>query len=473
MKNRRLMMIWLIFLLPLLGRAQGGDRGALSLSLEDCVKMGLENNLQVKMAESQVKYAEGKLISTRSYLIPALTASGLYTHMNTLPEFKVGEPTMYPTSFPVANSSGTPLPPDHIHLFGFPGFEMANDREGDVYQVKIEATYPLYTGGRTLEGYKASKLELEVSKEDLNQSKQDLVFQIKQSFYQVLLAQEMVKVIDSSYDLMAKHSKQVKDLYREGYVSNLDLLQVEAKLSAIKPQQIQVHNGLELARLALKNVLNLPPDTQLEVKGEFGFEPGPIPELKEVINQALTNRPDLKGLSLRKEQTQSLVKIARAGYLPTVALFANYQWNMGQEMPPNDTLWREGYQAGAMASINIFDGFQTYGEMKAAKGQLEQVSYGEQALKSGVEIQVTAAYLNLASARESVDAEQKNVEAAQKNFEASQNRYRQGMVNHLDVLDAEVGLTQAKSGYLRAVNNYLIAKANLDQAMGIMEVEGQ
>ncbi len=478
MKSRWLILGMVVLFFCGGGRAQNAVPVPMSLNLDDCIKVGLENNLQIKMSEAGVKYAEGKLTSARSYLIPKVTASGLYTRMNTLPEFKVGAPTMYPTSFPMANAS-TPLPPDHIHLFGFPGFEMANDREGDVYQAKIEGTYPIYTGGRTTEGYHASKLELEVSKSDLTQSKQDLVFQIKQAYYQVLLAQEMVKVVDDSYDLMAKHSQQVKDLYKEGYVSNLDLLQVEAKLSAIKPQQIQVHNGLELARLGLKNALNLPPETEMEVKGELSFDsaseaqPGRVPELDQMVSQAMSNRPDLKSVSLRKEQTRSLVKIARAGYLPTVALFANYQWNRGQEMPPNDTIWREGYQAGATASISIFDGFQTYGEMKAAKGQLEQVSYGEQALKTGVEIQVTAAYLNLESARESVDAEQKNVEAAEKNFQAAENRYREGMVNHLDVLDAEVGLTQARSSYLRAVSNYLIAKANLDKAVGIMEVEGQ
>jgi len=433
MKNQYLKMVIMVLVgatfLSRMAGAQTEAPRALSLSLDDCNKMGLENNLQVKMAEAKIKYAEGKLMSTQAYLIPKLTASGLYTHLNTLPEFKVGEPVMYPTSFPMANPQ-TPLPPDHIHLFGFPSFEMSNTREGDIYQAKIEATYPLYTGGRTTEGYKASKLELDVARQDLEQNKQDLVFQIRQAFYQVLLAQEMVKVIDDSYDLMEKHYKQVQDLYREGYVSNLDLLQVEAKLSAIKPQQIQVHNGLSLAQLALKNVLNLEPATELEVQGELSYEETEIPELKAVLPQALANRPDLKSLSLRKEQTKSLYKIAFAGYLPTVALFANYQWNMGQEMPPNDKIWREGYQAGAMASINLFDGFQTYGEMKAARGQMEQVNYGEQALRSGIEIQVTAAYLQLVSAQQQVEAEKKNVEASQKNFEASQHRYREGMVNH-------------------------------------------
>ncbi len=471
MKSRWLILGMVFLFYCGLGRAQSVGPGPLSLNLDDCIKVGLENNLQVKMAESQVDYAEGKVTSTRSYLMPTVKASGLYTHMNTLPQFVVGNPTLYPTSFPVANGSGTPLPPDHVHLFGFPSFEMSNDREGDVYQAKIEMTYPVFTGFRTTEGYKAAKFELDVAKADLESQKQDLVYQIRQSYYQVLLAKEMVKVIDDSYDLMAQHSKQVKDLYREGYVSNLDVLQVEAKLSAITPQQIQVHNGYELAQLQLKNVLNLDPAQPMEVLGELKYEELKVPELNEQLLQARASRPDLKSLELREDQTQAAVKIAQGGFYPTVAVFANYQWNRGQDLPPNDKVWRPGYQAGATASIDLFDGFQTLGEVKAAKSQRQQVIYGEEALSRGIEIQVTAAYLQFVSAQQGVEAESKNVEAAQKNLEASQNRYREGMVNHLDVLDAEVGLTSARANYLRALNNYYVAKAGMDKAMGIMEVE--
>jgi outer membrane protein TolC len=185
------------------------------------------------------------------------------------------------------------------------------------------------------------------------------------------------------------------------------------------------------------------------------------------MERALNNRPELQSLNDQKKQTQSLIKIAQGGWLPTVGLFANYQWNRGQDMPPNDTKWEPGYQYGVNASVPIFDGFQAYGETQAAKGQYIQVTWGEQALRNGIRTEVSADYLQLLTAKESVDAEKTNVAAAEKNYDAAEKRYREGYVNQLDVLDAEINLTSARAGYLGAISNYLTAKAALEKAMGL------
>jgi len=473
MKIRFFILEVLIFAGALLIFSQKAEAQSkvMKLSLNDCLRIGLANNPQIKMAEAKVESARGKLISARSYLIPQIKASGLYTHANNLPEFKISGMNMIPTSFPVANESGTPLPPTHIHLIPFPDFEMSSTREGDIYSFKIELVYPIFTGGRTTQGYKASKLELEASELELKQKKLEVSYQIQQAFYQVLLAQEMVKAIDQSWEVMQEHYQQVRELYRQGYVSNLDLLQVEAKLSSIKPRQIQAHNGLNLAKLALKNILNLDPGTEIEVIGKLEYVPKEIPELNELIKEALLNNPQLKSLEIRKQQAETLIKISRAGYFPTIALFANYQWNRGQEMPPNEDIWREGWQAGVSASLNLFDGLKTYGDVKSARSQLEQVMWGERALRSGIETQVTASYLKLISAQRAVEAQKVNVEASERNFQVAQARYREGYVNHLDVLDAEMNLTQAKIAYLQAVNDWLISWAELEKVIGKLEVE--
>jgi len=449
-------------------RLEAGSAGpqALSLTLDDAVKLGLENSPQVKMAEANVNYAKGKLTSAGANLWPRVTASASYVRSNTLPTFTIGEPMMIPTSFPMGGPSGPPLAPDHLHLWGFPSFEMTSDRTGDIYIAKLEATYPIFTGFRVENGYKASRLQLDSSKSDLAQQRENLVYQIKQAFYSVLLTQEMVKVVDLSYKTMEDHYKQVLALYAEGYVSSLDVAQIEARLSSIKPQQIQAKNGLRMAKLGLATLVNVDPAQDIQMVGQLEYAEEELPSLDQAVKEAMNNRPELKTLSFRKDQTKALVRIAQGGFLPTIALFANYQWNQGQDMPPNDKVWRDGYQAGASASIPIFDGFAAIGETQAAKAQYQQVIWGEQAFKAGIQAEVTSSYLQLLTSREQVDAEKVSVVAAQKNFDAAEKRYREGYVNQLDVLDAETNLTAAQAGYLRAISAYLIARAALDKATG-------
>ena len=482
MKNRAIFLFLAVFLFCGLARAEDAKQvQVLKLSLDDCVKMGIENSPQIKAAQANVEYARGKVISARSNLIPKVTGSATYMNSNMLTNFSVdsGAATMIPTSFPFTGAGGIPLPPDHIHYWSFPGFEMTSDRTGDVYALKVEGTYPVFTGFRLEQAYVATKLSLDASTVDLRKQKSDLVYNIKQTYYNALLAQEMIKVVDQSYKTMEDHYKQVKELYKEGYVSNLDVIQTEARLTAIKPQQIQVYTGLRLAKTALRALLYLEPTVDMELTGKLEYVPVDIPdynkvfshemdpELDAIMQKAYQNRPEVKNLEIRKKQANSLVKIAYGGYYPTVALFANYQWNMGANMPPLDKTWAQGYQAGASASISLFDGFYNYGEVRAAKGQYQQIMFGEQALKRGIETEVTSAYLVLVGAQQAMDAESANVNASKKNFDAQEKRYREGYVNQLDVLDAETQLTAAQAGYLRSVANYLISKAALEKAMGL------
>ena len=444
------------------------------LTLEESLRQGMAHNLQIRAAEAKLEATRGQAMSARSNFFPKLNASATIARTNNLPTFTLGKATYIPTSFPVANSSGDPATPaDHIHLVPFPSFEITNTREGNIYGAKVELTAPFYTGGRIYNGYQAAKLETTAQDEEIRRLKLDTIYQVKQAFYGVLLAQAMVKVVDQSYATVAAHYKRVQDLYRQGMVSNLDLLQVEAQLASIRPQQIMVHNGLELAKLRLLAVMNLDLDTNLEVAGELAYDPVPIEELAALKQRADQERPEMRGLGVRIDQTIRMKKVAQAGYLPTAGGFANYQWNRGQDMPPNDTIWREGWQVGASLTVPLFDGLNTRGQVRNAQGTQDQLLMSQAALRAGIEAEVTAAVLTLRASEEKMVATQVSVQAAEKNFKVAEDRYAVGMVNHLDVMDAEVLLTTAQANSSQAVNDCLVARANLDKAIGRMEEVSQ
>lgn len=465
--NRR--KIYLVFILTfLVSGLPFASNSAQKLTLEDCIRLGLENNPQIKIAEYAIKDAKGQKIKVRANMIPQVTASGSFVTSDMLTNFEIGEPTMMPTSFPFANDEMDPLPPDHIHYIGYPGFEITSDREGDIYMGKVEATWPVFTGGRIWNGYKASELEVEAREKDLQKEKLELVYQIKEVFYGALLAGEMVKVIDQSLATLEAHYRQVQALYAEGMVSNLDLLQVESKLASFKPQQIEAHNNLKLARLGLANILNIDLDDPPEVSGDFNYRPTGLLEPEAYFELGLKDRPEMQTMDIREDQTERMVKIAWAGLMPTVALFANYQWNRGQLMPPNEDDWQDGYQAGVGVTIPLFDGLAAKGDIESAKSKREQVETGRRALALGIETQVRSALFSLHAAEEKVDAGVIAVESAEKNFQAAEDRYAVGMANNLDVMDADVNLLQARAQYLMAIYEYELAKANLEKAIGRM-----
>ncbi|HUT52903.1 MAG TPA: TolC family protein [bacterium] len=442
-------------------------REPVKLTLDECIALGIEQNPQLMVSRAQADQAKGQTMQAKAGKLPKVTLSANAVHSNMLTEFATGTPTYFSTG--PSEASGLPSTPIHFHMLAFPGIEMTNTREGDVYGVKVEAQYALYAGGRIKNGIKAAELNERAAQEAVRQQRNELVFNIEQAFYGVLLTQEVVKVMDEAYATAAAHYRQVKAFYNEGLVSNLDVLNVESVMAGIRPQQIEAKNANELAKLGLKNLLNIDLSTPIEAVGELKYEAHDLPLPDDLYAQGLSDRPEMRIIVLRRDMAQKLLEISKAGAYPTVGLFANYQWNRGQELPPSDKIWRDGYQAGAALSVPLFDGRSTEGGVAQAQAQVTQVEQGKRALELGVKTQIQQAVLNLRSAEEKITAQQANVDAAGKNHEVAKARYAVGLASNLDVMDAQQKLSQAKVQYLSAVHDYDLAWFQLQAALGLPE----
>ncbi len=117
-------------------------------------------------------------------------------------------------------------------------------------------------------------------------------------------------------------------------------------------------------------------------------------------------------------------------------------------------------------SVPIFNGFYTHGKINEAKGLLTSVSIGLNQLKDGIRLEVEQAYLNLHQSRETVETGKETVQKAERSAEIAQDQYAAGYINSLDMLQARLALTQARTGYLKSLYDFIVAKAQLEKAMG-------
>ncbi|MEW6687020.1 MAG: TolC family protein [Candidatus Edwardsbacteria bacterium] len=434
------------------------SRSHLVLTLDDAINMALERNQSVLLSVEKVKVSESQILTARGAFFPQISASGNYTKISYLPNFAIGESYYLPVFDSTTNQLTQYVVPQSQ-------FSMTSDRKEDTYLTKIGLQWSIFTGGRVWDGYQLAKIGKETSEEALRRTRTEIVCSVKQAFYDLLLMQAVVKVTEEAIAQVEAHVKTVKRLYENGMVSKFDLLRAEVQLTNMQPQLIRAKNGLELAKTGLNTILNIDLSTEIEVKGEMIYQPQKI-DLEQLTGEALANRPELKEIVLRKEMGKRAVRIARAGYLPTVALFSDYQWKKGQDMPPKNREWLGGWDAGLAVNVPIFDGFINYGKVKEAKSNLRQIELGEEQLTAGIKMEVKSVVLNLVSAEQTISSQEKNVEQAKEALRIAQARYENGQATNLDVLDAQVALTQAETNYVQALHDYLIAQAKLEKAIG-------
>jgi outer membrane protein len=439
-------------------------REPVRLTLDECLALGLDNNPEIGLSKAQADAAKGQLMQAKAKLYPTVKFSANAVRTNMLADLGGSGVVMYPTTVPTSGGVAA-----HVHQIPFPNLAFTQNREGDILGAKIEAQYALYTGGMIKNGVQIAKLNEDSAEEKIGQKRNELVSKISQAFYGVLLAQQMVKVVDDAYNTATAHLEQVKAFFNEGIVSDLDVTRTEAKIAEIRPMQIDARNGLWMARLGLNNYLNIDLDTPVEAVGSIEYDVHPLPLPEDLYQTALKNRAEMKVLDLQLEMAKRLVLIAKAGGYPTVGLFANYQWNKGQETPPNDTIWRGGYQAGVAVQLPLFDGFETQGKVVEAEANVRQVVEGKRALELGVRTQVQQSIIQLRSAEEKIKAQDANVKAAQKNHEAVTARYAAGLASNLEVMDAESALLRANTDRLKSVYDYNVAWVQLQAALGNLE----
>ncbi|TET81777.1 TolC family protein [candidate division TA06 bacterium] len=434
----------------------------MALTLDRAIDMCLSRNWEVKAGLHKVAEAEGGVISARAGFMPTLNLRGSYTRLSEIPSLDMETPILGMQQVPVFGPMGDTI--GYTYTLDFVGMEKLGFDMGeeDNYLASVGVTQPIFTWGRTLNGYWLAKHNLNASREDYRKKKQNAVFNVISSFYSVLVGREFLKLTEESYAQVARHAESAARLYREGKASRLDLMRANVARDNMKPQLLKARNSVELAIDGLKLAIGLGAVEQVEIKGELVYEPAEY-NFEENLSAATIYRPDLLAAKERKKMASKAFAIAQAGNKPTIVARANYDYKKPYNFK-ND--WGTDWSATVALSFPIFSGFSTMGESRRAKAQLEQAEVAEGGLKALVELEVKSAYLALKEAEESIKSQKKNIEEAEEAYRIAEEQFENGLLSNIEYLDTQLALSQAKANYVKALGEFNIARAALDRAVG-------
>jgi outer membrane protein len=432
-----ILALWL-----LLGNGQAiTAQEKITLTLEKSIDLALSQNPFYLASQQRVDAAQAQVREAAAQFFPSLNAQGLQNL----------DEKVFVLEFPSLIPGGRPQ-------------RVALDFTRD-YQLSLAFSVPLYTGGRLTAGYKSAKLNYLSSQESARQTTQETVFNVKRGFNNYLLAKELVGVTEEALELAEKLFQNVRNMYEVGMSSRLDLLRAEVRVANLKPPVIQAHNNLALAELSLKTLLGLDVAQPVEIVGEMTYSPVEI-DLDESIARSLASRPELNQLLYQKQMAGEMIRIAKADYLPTIAVSGNYNfWADNLSFKKNN--WQSFYSFNLVLNIPIFNGLQTPARVARSKALIRELEFTEKGLVNNIKFEVQSAYLNLNQAKESLLSQEKNVDAARESIRVAELNYAEGLITITDVGSAQVALSEARINYLRAIYEYVISLAQLEKAMGL------
>lgn len=431
-------IVVLVLLVGSLSPVQAQER---ILNLDECIKIALENNKQLLLFQEKTNNAKAKKSEAAGSYWPNISAAGAYIYNH------------------------------EINKVNFGGNEIALGVKKS-YLGKLSLTQPVFMGGKIYASNRLADIGMQVAKWDYLKQRDDLLYQVKQSFYNVLLAQQMARINQEAYEVVAAHLKVSQALYNEGKMSNYDVSRVKVQLANQKTNLIKAKNNLKITVDSLIILLGWEPALETAFAGQLGFVEKPVKGYEEGLTQALGKRIEIQQLMLQEDISNNLVFLASSGHMPNVLLNSVFSRQNSSGFSAEQA-WTNSWTTTLSLTIPLFEGFSTAARVKQAKSQKEQIILTKNQVIDSIKIEVKEAYFSLDQAKDNIAGQSENVDTAKDNLRIAQERYKLGLMSDIEVRDAELTLTQAEINYYQATYEYIMAQAKVEKAIGETLEEGR
>jgi outer membrane protein len=428
LKQFFLLILFLIFIMPFNAGAEDIIKKGESLNLERCIGIALKRQPAIVAAMSTANASQSKIGEAKANYYPQIdwTSSAGRTSVGTRTSFG------FETRSVIYNS----------------------------YSTGVTLNQNIFDFGKTASQVKIQKLNYDSSLSDIENVSDQIILNVKQTYYGVLQAKRNRDVSADTVKQFQQHLDQAKGFYEVGTHPKFDVTKAEVDLSNAKLNLIKAENAFRIAVANLNNAMGVPDAPEYEVEDNLSFKKYGI-TFDDAVSKAYQNRPDLKSIIVKKQAAENSVELAKKDYYPVLTGTAGYDY-AGNTFP-----LQKGWNIGATFSFPVFNGFLTKYQVEEAKANLNVLSANEESLKQNIFLEVQQAYLNLKEAEDSIPTAELGVKQAEENFEIANGRYTAGVGNPIEVTDAEVLLLNAKLSYIQALYNYKVSQSSLEKAMGM------
>ncbi len=432
-------------------------------TLDQAISKALANNRDINISVMNVKKSGAAVNEAFGYALPGLNLSGSFSHFLKKPKM----------SFPdfgtlLQNATYSILFDENLLPRDDNKFKPVNSilqsfAQANNFSTDLTLTQTLFSSA-VFKGIGASKIYNDLAKSELDNTVSKTVLSVQKAFYGVLLSKEVLKITQASFDNAQENLNNVKALYKQGMVSEFDMLQAEVQVENIRPLVMQIENVLASAKDGLKILLGVDQTENVDVEGEFVYQPSEIPDENDLINEALTSNFDLKSLDLKKQVDEAFIQLDVSEYWPTLAAFGQYSYAGSSENWAFKTY--ASATVGLSLSMNLWQGNRTKHAVEQSTISFNQTEEQFNQLKDFTVLNVKSKLQELKRVQALLEVQNRTVEVAERAYQIAKVRYKEGAGSQLELQNADQALKQARLNRIQSIHSYLITKYELDQILG-------
>ena len=457
----------------------------LPLTLEEAVRTAESQSEAIRIARAGVQRAEGQQYQARSQRYPQLNGSASYTRTlasqfsstgGSAPAVDTTKPVAPPSPCdqyllgPTAttaqrlagleDASRCALGSNPFSSFGSLGFGAKNQ-----YNLGLSFSQNLFAGGRIQAQNAVANAGRRSAEIELAAQRAQLRLDVTQNYFDAALADRLVALAESSAVQTENVLKQTQLARTVGNVSEFELLRAQVSAANQRPIVIQRQSDREVAYLRLKQLLNIPLDTPVQLTTAV--------DDVAAINSALeaaglggdtsaTSRATVREAAAAIDAQRGLLKVAKAQRFPTLALISQYgKVAFPLTNYPQSGDFRTNWTIGLSSQVPLFTGGRIKGEQLVAEANVREAQARYDQIREFAALDSRVTLSNLSQARSAWQASLGTAEQARRAYSIAEVRYKEGISTQLELNDARILLEQAVTNRALAARNLQVARVKL------------
>jgi cobalt-zinc-cadmium efflux system outer membrane protein len=382
-------------------------------TLEECINMTIENNLQLAAARKRLEVANADRIKASLLL---------------------------PTNPKLGSESGAR--------------ESSSTGRDTDYTITLSQEFEVF--GQRRKRIRVAEKGIERVKFEIADVERNVIAKVKANFYEVLTSLEIIKLKSYVEGIFEKLWSATVERYKAGAISALELNSIKIRYGLTKQQLLIAKKNYQNSLLNLKLLLGKPRDEALNIESKLSYEKLHV-SMEDILTSAYKTRPDLKAMEFEKERASNEISLRKAEIIPNPDLSGFFTRESGTD---------DIVGGGVSISIPIWDRKQS--ELKKARTAKDIAGINIKNKYMEIQKEVETAYRSFMAAQEGIAIYTSEImPQVDESLRLNEISYKEGKINFVGFLTVESDLIDTRAAYLNALLDYNKAIVNLETVSGM------
>lgn len=423
------------------GALAAGAQEPAKLSLQEALKLALQNNTNILNSELDLKMARKKIWETTASGLPHGEVKSAYSYYPKVPTL--------PATFFDPNAG-----PDEVIELGV--------KQNVVTDITVSQ---LIFSGSYFVGLQASKVYYGLSKQNMEKARQDVVETVVNTYNMILLAEESKKILSQNLENINKTLYEVSEMNKQGFLEKTDVDQLELTGNTIRNAINQVDSNLEMAYRLLKIQLGMEDSAKVELTDQIESDELLTKSSLQLIAEPfnIERNVDYQLVQTSEKAAKLQLNLARTAFLPTISGYYNHTEKL--KTPAFDFAAKD--LIGVNLSLPLFSSGEKLAVVSQKRMDLEKTQNTRKYVSSNLAMQASQYQSDLRLKLEKYQNQQKSKQLSDDIYQRTLEKYKQGMASSMDLMNSQNQYLTNLTDYYQSIFDLESSRSKLEKLYNI------